>query len=166
MSKQLWAPWRMEYIKEQDTSTCVFCDAAAATTDANRKIMRVLAMRPNEYVLINKYPYVFGHILICPRRHVSCIEDLSEDEQQSLFRMAIDAQVALKQAIHPHGLNWGINLGKEAGAGIEAHLHIHIVPRWIGDTNFMPVVADCHMMPGHLDDLLNELLPEFRKLES
>ena len=166
MIKQLWAPWRMEYIKEKDTSSCVFCDAATAANDADRQQHRVLARRQNEYVLLNKYPYVFGHILICPNRHVSCIEDLSADEQQTLFRLAIDAQTALKKAIRPHGLNWGINIGKEAGAGIEAHLHIHIVPRWIGDTNFMPVVADCHMMPGHLDDLHHELLPEFRKLES
>ena len=162
MSKQLWAPWRMEYIKE-DHSKCVFCDAAAATP-AERKRFHLLAQRDNEFVVLNKYPYVFGHILICPNRHVSCLEDLSHDQQQSLFRLSIDAQTTLKKLLNPHGLNWGINIGKEAGAGIEAHLHVHIVPRWTGDTNFMPVVANCHIMPGHLDNLYNQLLPEFEKL--
>jgi ATP adenylyltransferase len=165
MSKQLWAPWRMEYIKEMDSPTCVFCDASASTEE-QRNAFRVLARRDAEFVLLNKYPYVFGHLLICPNRHVSCIEDLTNDEQQSLFRLAIDSQVALKDALQPHGLNWGINIGKQAGAGIETHLHIHIVPRWIGDTNFMPVVADCHVMPGHLDDLYQQLLPRFSVLNS
>ena len=165
MSKQLWAPWRMEYIKEMDSPTCVFCDAVAANREQS-KSLRVLARRTNEFVLLNKYPYVFGHILICPSRHVSCIEELGENEQQSLFRLAIDSQTALKEVLNPHGLNWGINIGKQAGAGIETHLHIHIVPRWVGDTNFMPVVADCHVMPGHLDDLYQQLLPRFSQLNS
>ena len=164
MNKQLWAPWRMEYIKDKDADGCVFCAGAKAREDEHAAY-RVLAKRENEFVVLNKYPYVFGHILICPLRHVSCLEELTHDAQQSLFRLAIDAQSTLKRTLNPHGLNWGINIGKQAGAGIEGHLHVHIVPRWEGDTNFMPVVADCHVMPGHLDDLYRQLLPEFRKLE-
>lgn len=163
MSRQLWAPWRMEYLKELDSPECVFCDAAAADAENNKKF-RVLVQRPNEYVILNKYPYTYGHILICPTQHVCCVEDLEPEAQHSLFKMAVDAQVALKKVLHPHGLNWGINVGKAAGAGIESHLHIHIVPRWTGDTNFMPVAADCHIMPGHLDALHIQLLEEFVKL--
>ncbi|MBN2341388.1 MAG: HIT domain-containing protein [Deltaproteobacteria bacterium] len=163
MSKQLWAPWRMDYIKELDTPGCVFCQAAAA--DENQKSeFRILARRADEFVILNKYPYTFGHILICPVLHKKRLEDLSKENQQSLFALAVDAQVALQNVLHPHGLNWGINIGKEAGAGIETHLHIHIVPRWVGDTNFMPVVADCHIMPGHLNELYTQLLTEFEKL--
>ncbi|MBN2716698.1 MAG: HIT domain-containing protein [Deltaproteobacteria bacterium] len=165
MSKQIWAPWRMEYIKDKDTGSCVFCEGAIAG-HRDRAAYRILAGRADEFVVLNKYPYVFGHILICPRRHVSSLEDLLPKEQESLFRLAIDAQIMLKSILNPHGINWGINIGKQAGAGIEAHLHVHIVPRWEGDTNFMPVVADCHIMPGHLDKLYAQLIPEFSRLDS
>lgn len=164
MTQQLWAPWRMEYIKRIGTDDCVFCQAAQP--NANKAKLHILAVRPTEYVIINKYPYTFGHILVCPTQHVSTIEDLCPSAQLSLFQLVVDAQLAIKNILHPHGLNIGINIGKQAGAGIDSHIHFHIVPRWEGDTNFMPTIADCHIMPGHLDTLYHQLRKEFCRLET
>jgi ATP adenylyltransferase len=143
---------------------CVLCRARDVTFDARPELL-VLAARPTAFVLMNRFPYTHGHIMIVPRRHVAALEALDPGERDGLFRLVVDAQAALKSALRSHGLNVGMNLGKVAGAGIDDHLHVHVVPRWDGDTNFMPMLADVRVMPQHLDDTYNALRPHFAPLD-
>lgn len=165
MTETLWAPWRMEYILSEKTERCVFCDALAAGPGHHRENM-ILAIRPHAWVIMNRYPYTHAHIMILPTRHVSNPEDLSAEERLALFELTVDAQVALKRALNPQGLNLGMNLGKVAGAGIEDHIHFHVCPRWNGDTNFMPLLADARVMPEHLLDTYDGLRPAFAGLSA
>jgi ATP adenylyltransferase len=143
---------------------CVLCRARDASKEARPELL-VLAARPSAFVLMNRFPYSHGHIMIVPRRHVATLEALDVVERDGLFRLVVDAQAALKGALRPQGLNIGMNLGKVAGAGIEDHLHVHAVPRWDGDTNFMPMLADVRVMPQHLDDTYEALCPHFAPLD-
>jgi len=165
VSDILWAPWRMAYITgPKAEGGCVLCRARDAARD-ERPSLLVLAARPTAFVLMNRFPYSHGHIMIVPRRHVAALEALSADERDGLFRLVVDAQAALKGALASHGINVGMNLGKVAGAGIDDHLHVHAVPRWDGDTNFMPMLADVRVMPQHLDDTYEALRPRFAPLD-
>ena len=164
MTETLWAPWRMEFILSEKTEGCVFCAAFAAEGE-ERRARLVLARRENALALMNRYPYTHGHIMVVPRRHVSRLEDLDPRERADLFELTVDAQTVLKLALAPQGLNLGMNLGKAAGAGIEDHIHVHLVPRWAGDTNFMPVLADVRVMPETLDATWNTLNRGFGSLE-
>ena len=165
MSEILWAPWRMSYITgPKAEGGCVLCRAGVAEPAARGGLL-VLAARPEAYVLMNRFPYSHGHIMIVPRRHVAQLEALAPPEREGLFRLVVDAQAALKGALQAHGLNIGMNLGKVAGAGIDDHLHVHAVPRWDGDTNFMPLLADVRVMPQHLDDTFAALRPHFAALD-
>jgi ATP adenylyltransferase len=164
MDQRLWAPWRVQYIEELGSDGCVFCEAISGSA-AHIRTHRVLAERESEFAILNKYPYGFGHVLVCPRRHVSQLNELSPQEQSSLFQLVCDSQQAMSEAVSPHGFNLGMNIGKNAGAGIEDHIHMHIVPRWQGDTNFMPVTADCAVMPAHLDTVYQMLEPAFSALD-
>jgi ATP adenylyltransferase len=164
MTETLWAPWRMDFILSEKEPGCVFCKAAAAP-DPERAERLVLARREQAFVLMNRFPYTHGHVMVIPRRHVSRLEDLDPGEQAALFHLTVDAQVALREALRPQGLNLGMNLGKVAGAGIEDHLHIHLVPRWTGDTNFMPVLADVRVMPETLAATWSSLRTRFAALE-
>ena len=145
---------------------CVMCRARDAADEKTRREMRVLAALPSAFVLMNRFPYSHGHVMVVPRRHVPRLEELGRDESRELFALLVDAQGALSAALGAHGLNIGMNLGKVAGAGIEDHLHIHVVPRWDGDTNFMPLLADARVMPQHLDDTYDALRPRFAALEA
>jgi ATP adenylyltransferase len=148
MQPPLWAPWRMEYILGDKPKHCIFC------AFPERRTWRedlVLVVQPFAFVCLNRYPFAPGHLLVVPRRHASDLDDLAPEEHAALFALQRDAIRALKKAVSPEGLNVGMNLGKVAGAGIAEHLHAHVVPRWNGDTNFMPVVADTRVMPEHLD---------------
>ncbi|MCK9462239.1 MAG: HIT domain-containing protein [Proteobacteria bacterium] len=165
MSDIMWAPWRMEYITgPKAEGGCVLCRARDATRDARPSLL-VLAARPTAFVLMNRFPYSHGHIMIVPRRHVAKLEALTGEERDGLFRLVVDAQAALTQALSSHGLNIGMNLGKVAGAGIDDHLHVHAVPRWDGDTNFMPMLADVRVMAQHLDDTYAALRARFAPLD-
>jgi ATP adenylyltransferase len=165
VSEILWAPWRMSYILgPKAEGGCVLCRARDATRE-ERPALLVLAARLTAYVLMNRFPYTHGHIMIVPRRHVAEIEALDAAERDGLFRLVVDAQSALKAALHPQGLNLGMNLGKVAGAGIDDHLHVHVVPRWSGDTNFMPMLAEARVMPEHLDDTYAALQASFAPLD-
>jgi ATP adenylyltransferase len=163
MTETLWAPWRMDFILSEKEPGCVFCRAAAAP-EAERAERLVLARQEHAFVIMNLYPYTHGHVLVVPVRHVSQLEDLDPAEQAGLFALAVDAQVA-REALNPQGLNLGMNLGKAAGAGIDDHIHIHLVPRWVGDTNFMPLLADVRMMPETLAETWAKLSPRFAGLE-
>jgi ATP adenylyltransferase len=147
--ERLWAPWRMEYIKSADDENgCVFC-LAAAGDDAERLVVR---RGVHAFVLLNKFPYSSGHLMVAPVRHVGEYGQLSDDEVVELHRLASAGIAALATVYEPQAYNLGWNLGRAAGAGVVDHVHLHVVPRWAGDTNFMPVLADVKVLPEHLQE--------------
>jgi ATP adenylyltransferase len=151
---RLWAGWRMAYIakaskpKAGRRGPCLFCAQGKARPGAKSL---VLATTPMVVVMLNLYPYNVGHVLVAPRKHRAFLADLSEAETQALGEWLARVERALRKEYRPHGLNIGMNLGREAGAGVLGHLHWHVVPRWSGDTNFMPVTADTKVLPEALD---------------
>jgi len=146
--ERLWAPWRLEYIESADSrEECFLCAFPAENRDAERLI---LARGTRAFIILNAYPYANGHLLVAPYRHTASIADLTADEVLDLWRMVTLGLRCLTAAYRPHGFNIGVNLGRVAGAGLEDHIHVHIVPRWNGDTNFMPVLADVRVMPATL----------------
>jgi ATP adenylyltransferase len=152
--KHLWAPWRLEYIQSADDDPgCVFC-AAVEGDDEERLVLR---RGSRAIALLNKYPYSSGHFMVAPTRHVGEFGELDEDEVLELHRLASAGIGALAQTYSPQGYNVGWNLGRVAGAGVVDHVHLHVVPRWAGDTNFMPVLADTKVLPEHLDDSRRKL---------
>jgi ATP adenylyltransferase len=143
MPKPLWAPWRLEYVQQADELPgCVFCNAGDE---------HVVHRGRDAFVLLNRFPYSSGHAMVAPIRHVGDLGDLSDDEALEIHRLASSAVGALAQAYRPQGYNLGWNLGRVAGAGIVDHVHLHVVPRWAGDTSFMPVLADVKVIPEALD---------------
>jgi len=163
MTERLWAPWRMEYIQQEKRASCIFCDFPSKPAAAWRKDL-VLLVQPRAFVCLNRYPFNAGHLLVVPRRHVSSPADLPEDEHDALMRLATAATARVRRATSAQGANVGINLGVAAGAGIADHVHVHVVPRWSGDSNFMPVVGDVRVMPQHLDETYEALAPHFADL--
>lgn len=156
--KTLWAPWRMEYIRNEKPAGCIFCLKDAGEKDLENL---VLHRTPHSLIMLNRYPYSNGHLLVAPYRHVATLDGLSADEVLDLFELMKLSSAALNAAASPQGFNIGINLGKAAGAGVEEHLHVHIVPRWNGDTNFMSVIGDVRVMPENLMATYDALLPVF-----
>ncbi len=147
MTKPLWAPWRLEYVQAADEGAgCIFC--AAASGDEEDALVVHRGVRA--LVLLNKFPYSSGHLMVAPLRHVGELGDLSDEEVLDVHRLAATALAALRDTYRPEGFNLGWNLGRVAGAGIVDHVHLHVVPRWGGDTNFMPVLADVKVLPEHL----------------
>ena len=142
--RNLWAPWRMEYILSEKPEGCIFCEAY------RRPDHLVVHRTERALVMMNRYPYTNGHLLVAPRRHVAGLEDLSAEEARELFECLRRSVEALRRAFGPHGFNIGANLGRVAGAGVVDHLHVHVVPRWLGDTNFMPILAEVQVIPEHL----------------
>jgi ATP adenylyltransferase len=148
VTKQLWAPWRLEYIAHaDDLDGCVFCNAIEADDD---EAALVVHRGRQAIVILNKYPYASGHFMVAPNRHVGEFGELTDEEALEIHRLAQSGIGALAQVYEPQGYNLGWNLGRIAGAGIVDHVHLHVVPRWAGDTNFMPVLADVKVMPEHL----------------
>ena len=148
----MWAPWRMSYVTgagERRADGCVFCDLPARGDDAAAYI---LLRGRLAYVIMNRYPYNNGHVMVVPFAHVPSLTDLDDDAASELLALTRRSQEVVQQAMRPHGFNLGMNQGSAAGAGIEQHLHLHLVPRWVGDTNFMPAIGDTRVMPQHLDD--------------
>lgn len=150
----------MDYIRSMDKpdAGCFICEAAATTDPEQRRQRLVLWQSEHCVVLINRYPYTNGHLLVAPRAHKAEMEDLSDDELADLGRQTTRAIGVLKRAQSPQGFNVGINLGRCAGAGLPGHLHQHVVPRWNGDTNFMTVVADVRVVPQAMSQLWDELM--------
>ncbi len=142
MPKPLWAPWRLEYVEHADeVGRCIFCEPDAEL---------LIAESNHALVVMNKFPYASGHLLVAPRRHVGEFGGLDDDEALAIHLLAARGISALKTEYAPHGFNLGWNLGRVAGAGIEDHVHLHVVPRWNGDTSFMPVLGDVKVLPEHL----------------
>jgi ATP adenylyltransferase len=143
----LWAPWRLEYVRGPKAEGCVFCRALAAGNDReNLVVHRGRAV----FVMLNRYPYNAGHLMVLPCRHVASPEEFTAAEASEFWETLVRCKQALDAFMGPQGYNVGLNLGKVAGAGLADHLHLHVVPRWAGDTNFMPVVGDVHVVSQHL----------------
>jgi ATP adenylyltransferase len=160
--KQLWAPWRLAYIKAPAAAECIFCAAREASPDADNL---VVWRGQSTFVMLNRYPYGSGHLMAVPYRHTAAVEDLTSDEILGLWDAIHKSVRALRAGLGPEAFNIGLNLGRAAGAGIEDHLHVHVVPRWAGDTNFMPVLADVKVIPQHLEDTYRVLREAFASLE-
>ena len=155
MTKPLWAPWRLEYVQSADElDRCIFCEPEEE-----------LLVHRGEHALVvmNKFPYSSGHLLVAPHRHVGDFGALATDEAAEVHALAARGIEALRTEYGPHGFNLGWNIGRVAGAGIEAHVHQHVVPRWNGDTSFMPVLGDVKVLPEHLLRTAARLRPHFAR---
>ncbi len=153
--ERLWAPWRLEYVQHADEGDeCVFCRAAALPEDEPELVVRRDELA---FALLNKFPYSSGHLMVAPVRHGTAFDTLDEAEVLAVHRLAVEAIAALRAVYAPQGFNVGWNLGRAAGAGIVEHGHVHVVPRWGGDTNFMPVLADVKVIPEHLAETRRRL---------
>lgn len=159
--KSVWAPWRISYITGEKKNGCIFCITVRENKDRENLI---LYRGETGFIILNRYPYTNGHLMTVPYRHTSRLEDLNETERLELTNLTIKSIEVLK-IIRPDGYNIGMNIGKVAGAGIEDHLHFHIVPRWNGDTNFMPVIGDVKVMPEYLDETYRVLHRELKIIE-
>jgi ATP adenylyltransferase len=160
MPNPLWAPWRLEYITQAaEQSGCVFCDEAAGALEPSTSLL--VHAGPSAIALMNKYPYSSGHLMVAPRRHVGRLGELGDDEVLEVHRLSVEGIDALTRTYRPDGFNLGWNLGNVAGAGIADHVHLHVVPRWSGDTNFMPVLADVKVIPEHLLETRDRLREAF-----
>jgi len=157
--KTMWAPWRMEYILGDKENGCIFCKALSEQDNLT------LYKGKATLVVMNKYPYINGHLLVAPIRHISTLDQLSKSEMGNLLKTVEQSVAILKKVMVPDGFNVGLNLGKVAGAGVEEHLHFHIVPRWFGDTNALTVFADVRVIPEHIITTYNNLKPNFDKLD-
>ncbi len=156
--KTMWAPWRIEYILDNKNEGCVFCNALLKSDDLT------LFKANSTMVVMNKFPYTNGHLLVAPSKHISALNELDKEEKADLLELVDQSIGILKLVMKPDGFNVGLNLGKVAGAGIEEHLHFHIVPRWFGDINALTVFADVRVIPEHLKSTYNNLKPHFEKL--
>ncbi len=153
--KKIWAPWRIEYIRREKTKECIFCNKS----DENRDHENYILLRgKTNFVLLNTYPYNPGHLMVAPYRHLAELDALSDDELFEHFDLVRKSARALTEAYNPAGFNIGMNLGRIAGAGVEGHVHSHIVPRWSGDTNFITVVCDTRVIPEALDSTYDQLI--------
>jgi len=160
----LWAPWRMEYILQNDKpDDCIFCVRRGEDVD---ELERRLILYTGEFsmVMMNRYPYNNGHLLVAPMKHTGVLDDLEQEELKDLMKVTRSVINILKEVMSPEGFNVGINLGLVAGAGVEEHLHIHIVPRWNGDTNFMAALGQTRVIPEHLLETYRKLRPHFMAL--
>ena len=155
----MWAPWRMEYILKEKEEQCIFCEAL--------KDKDGLTLFKGEMTLVtmNKFPYINGHLLVAPKRHIAGLDQLDKSEMGYLLATVEQSVGILKTVMKPDGFNVGLNLGKVAGAGVEEHLHFHIVPRWFGDTNALTVFGEVRVIPEHIKATYNNLKPHFNKID-
>lgn len=157
--KTMWAPWRIEYILGAKEKGCIFCNAFCVNDELTLyKGRRIL-------VVMNKYPYINGHLLVAPVRHLAALDELNRTEMGDLLAVVEQSVAILRRVMRPEGFNVGLNLGRVAGAGVEEHLHFHIVPRWSGDTNALAVFADVRVIPQHLQETYALLKPHFGTID-
>jgi ATP adenylyltransferase len=158
MGEVLWAPWRMDYILSKKVPGCIFCDKPRQQRDAENYI---LWRGSTTFVILNRYPYNNAHLMVIPYAHMASLTDLNTVQRAELMEVTARCEDVLQRALRPDGLNLGMNLGVAAGAGVAEHLHLHLVPRWQGDTNYMTVVGEIRVMPQHLEHTYNLLVPYF-----
>lgn len=161
----LWAPWRLSYVEGAAAQQeCIFCKLPASEGAAERRAGLVLAADDLTSVMMNRFPYAHAHLMVSPRKHTSDLLALDPATAAGVHGGVRAAIAALTAEYAPHGFNIGVNLGRAAGAGIADHLHWHVVPRWEGDTNFMPILADTRVMPQHIEETYDRLLRRFEQL--
>ena len=156
--EHIWAPWRIKYIQMKKAAGCILCDKPRQSNDA---LNYILHRGDKNFIIMNSYPYNPGHLMIAPYRHIANLEELTNEELHDHFEIVCRSIKVLRQVFNPTGFNVGINLGKVAGAGIDEHIHTHIVPRWQGDTNFMPVISDVRIVPVALAETYEKLRGKF-----
>ena len=156
--EQIWAPWRIQYIQMEKPEGCILCEKPGQNNDAQNYI---LYRGSKNFVIMNAYPYNPGHLMVAPYRHVASLDELTDDELREHFNIVSRSVRLLRQVFAPGGFNIGVNMGKVAGAGIDEHVHTHIVPRWQGDTNFMPVISDVRVVPEALAETYKKLEGKF-----
>jgi ATP adenylyltransferase len=156
--EHIWAPWRIEYIEIEKPAGCILCDKPEQNRDAENYI---LYRGSRNFVIMNSYPYNPGHLMVAPYRHVASLDELTDDELREHFEMVRRSVGILREVFSPQGFNIGMNLGKVAGAGIDEHIHTHIVPRWQGDTNCMPVISGVRVVPEALAETYRKLKGKF-----
>ncbi|MGA8027513.1 MAG: HIT domain-containing protein [Bryobacteraceae bacterium] len=155
----LWTPWRSTYMQaKKDKSRCIFCDAAKSDADEQSLVLYRGALN---FVLLNRYPYTSGHLMIAPYEHVSRLSQVTEATTEEIMRLTRRVEGILEEVYHPDGLNFGMNLGEAAGAGIEQHIHMHVLPRWKGDANFMTTVGGTRVIPEALEETYAKLKDKF-----
>jgi ATP adenylyltransferase len=162
----LWSPWRLSYVTEADAigaSRCIFCEAAEAQPNDHDQLVLIRARA--SYVILNRYPYNNGHLMVVTKRHVGTLHAATPEELTEIMQLTRHAEIALSEAYKPQGINVGINLGRPAGAGVVDHLHVHLVPRWTGDTSFISVVGNVRVLPEELGQTATRLRPIFERLE-
>jgi ATP adenylyltransferase len=164
--KNLWSPWRSKYIEsfkdEQSGGECIFCQSVEKEiSDSNNLVVH---KGINIFVMLNLYPYNNGHLMIVPKRHIGKLQDMTSEESKELLEQIILAEKILSEVYKPQGFNIGANLGRAGGAGIEEHIHFHIVPRWNGDTNFMPVIGEVKVISQDLAESKRKLIDAYKKL--
>ncbi|MBI3998117.1 MAG: HIT domain-containing protein [Armatimonadetes bacterium] len=152
--ERIWAPWRIGYVAGPRAQGCIFCETVAAGDDRAALVLHRAALG---YLILNRYPYNSGHLMAVPYRHVARLDLLTAEEAAAVMGLTSLAVQVLERAMEPQGFNIGFNLGRAAGAGVDDHLHLHIVPRWVGDTNFMPVLGDVKVLPQHLAETYDRL---------
>jgi ATP adenylyltransferase len=157
---RMWAPWRMEYLVQERGGECFLCQKTSEQGDRENGI---LFRGSFAFVILNAFPYNSGHLLVAPYRHLADPRALSEEELAELWQITARCLTGLEGSMGPQGFNLGINLGQAAGAGLESHLHLHIIPRWNGDTNFLPVMSETKVISEHLLTTFDKLLPFFRQ---
>ena len=163
---RLWAPWRYPYLRTagNDHPRCIFCVGELSSSTRRKRL--VLHVGPHAMVMLNAYPYNNGHVMVAPRRHLASPELLAQDERTELNELVTRSVELLRRALNPAGFNIGANLGRIAGAGFADHLHWHVVPRWAGDNNFMPVLASTRVLSQHLLDSYRRLHPLFKAIKA
>ena len=157
---RVYAPWRSEYFTMSKDSGCLFCKVQNESDDAK---VGILKRGKYWFIILNTFPYTSGHIMVVANRHINCLGEIEDEEGKELIKMMAEAEYALDSVYNPDGLNVGANRGAAAGAGIIGHLHFHIVPRWVGDTNFMTSIAETRVVSEELNSSYNNLKPYFKK---
>ncbi len=157
---RIWSPWRSSYVQLKKKKGCIFCQAFKSKQDKKNYL---IYRDKKSFVIMNIFPYNNGHLMVVPRRHIAEFSNLTDEESLSCLRLIRKSCKVLKRVLKPHAFNIGLNLGKDAGAGFARHLHFHIVPRWRGDTNCMPVISNTKIIPQSLDELYLRLKKEFEK---
>ena len=160
--EHLWTPWRSAYVTSKpDSAICIFCAAAASKEDHQHFVVH---RGKDNFVILNRFPYTSGHLMIAPNAHASRLSQIDAPAADEMWRLARATELVLQELYRPNGINIGMNIGEAAGAGIAAHIHLHILPRWNGDANFMTVVGGTRVMPELLEDTFNKLRPAFDRL--
>ncbi len=161
--KRLWAPWRLEYVLSPKEDECIFCLKPKEDKDDDRKNL-ILYRGEHNFIMLNLYPYNNGHLMIVPYKHTNVLTTLTPEEMGEMGILTQKSIAVMEKLFKPQGFNVGINIGTAAGAGIKEHVHMHVVPRWEGDTNFMAAVGDTRVMVQHINETYDSLIKEFKKL--